>query len=125
LDGPLTFRFILQPAIGVLMAVRDGKKDARNERPPIFWDILTHPSHRTDRLLAAAKAMQRVMLLGLLMDVIYQAIVLRTFYPIEALIIVLLLAFLPYLIARGVVNRILRYRYDRRAVAQAQTPKQP
>jgi hypothetical protein len=69
--------------------------------------------------------MQRVMLLGLLMDVIYQAIVLRTFYPIEALIIVLLLAFLPYVLTRGVVNRILRYRYDRRGVVQPETRKQP
>jgi hypothetical protein len=47
------------------------------------------------------------------MDVIYQYIVLRTFYPVEALIVVLVLAFLPYLIARGLVNRIVRYRHDR------------
>ena len=44
------------------------------------------------------------------MDVIYQALVLKTFYPNEALIIALLLAFLPYLIIRGLVLRIARSR---------------
>ena len=40
-------------------------------------------------------------LLGLCMDVIYQAIVLKTFYPGEAVIVALALAFLPYLLLRG------------------------
>jgi hypothetical protein len=113
LDGPLTFRFILQPGMALFMAIRDGARDEHVGRPPTFWAILTDPSHRGDRLRDAVKSMSRVLLLGLVMDVIYQYLVLRTFYPVEALIIVLVLAFLPYLVARGVVNRIVRYRHDR------------
>jgi hypothetical protein len=42
------------------------------------------------------------------MDVIYQAIALKTFYPGEAVIVALTLAFLPYLLLRGPVARIAR-----------------
>jgi drug/metabolite transporter (DMT)-like permease len=124
LDGPLTFRFVLQPSMALFMAIRDGLKDARAGRPPTFWAILTHPDHREDRLLDALKAMWRVLLFGLVMDVIYQFIVLRTFYPVEALIVVLVLAFLPYLLARGLVNRIMGRRHDRRSRPPTQPPKE-
>jgi hypothetical protein len=49
----------------------------------------------------------------MVMDVICQALVLKTFYPNEALAIALLLAFLPYLIIRGLVLRIARARIRR------------
>jgi hypothetical protein len=45
------------------------------------------------------------------MDVIYQLIFLKTFYPVEALIISLVLAFLPYVLIRGPAARIAR-RWD-------------
>ena len=44
------------------------------------------------------------------MDVIYQLIVLKTFYPDQALVVALLLAFVPYLIIRGLVLRVARSR---------------
>jgi len=42
------------------------------------------------------------------MDVIYQAIVFKTFYPDQALVVALVLAFVPYVIIRGVTARISR-----------------
>jgi hypothetical protein len=42
------------------------------------------------------------------MDAIYQLIVLKRFYPVEALIIALLLAFVPYLLIRRPAARIAR-----------------
>jgi len=41
------------------------------------------------------------------MDVIYQFIEFKTFHPAEAVIIALLLAFVPYLLFRGPVARIV------------------
>ena len=43
------------------------------------------------------------------MDTIYQLKVLGTFYPGEAVIIALALAFVPYLLLRGPVVRIARH----------------
>ena len=60
------------------------------------------------RLREGLNATARIILLGIVMDVIYQIIVLQTFYPVEALIIALLLAFVPYLVFRGIVARIVR-----------------
>jgi hypothetical protein len=44
------------------------------------------------------------------MDVIYQLLVFKTFYPAQALVVGLLLAFVPYLIIRGLVLRVARSR---------------
>ncbi len=56
-------------------------------------------------------------MLGLAVDAIYHLSVLRTSYPIEALIVAFLLAVAPYLVIRGVVVRVL----DRRASVAPQT----
>jgi hypothetical protein len=46
---------------------------------------------------------------ALYMDVIYQLIEFETFHPAEAVIIALLLAFVPYVLLRGPVARIARW----------------
>jgi hypothetical protein len=45
-------------------------------------------------------ATARIILLGLIMDAIYQIIVFKRFYPVEAVIIAVLPGFLPYLLFR-------------------------
>jgi hypothetical protein len=50
----------------------------------------------------------RIMLLGLVMDAIYQYIEFDTFHPAEAVAITLVLAFLPYVVMRGLVARVAR-----------------
>ena len=47
------------------------------------------------------------------MDVIYQLIVLKTIYPGEAVIVAIALAFFPYLLLRGPIARIARWRLDK------------
>ncbi len=108
LHGPFTFRIFLQPAGAILYAVRDGVKDAREGRPAYFWAIFTDPSERSRLLHEGWKAVTRIIILGVVMDVLYQLIVFRWIYPTELIIIVLLLAFVPYLLARGPVTRIAR-----------------
>jgi len=109
-DEPMRFRFILQPLMAALAAIHDGREDARAGRTPYFMTMLRNPQERVGLLREGLNATARIILLGLVMDVIYQFIVLKTFYPNEALIIALLLAFLPYLIIRGLVLRIARSR---------------
>ena len=54
------------------------------------------------------------LLLGLAMDGIYQAIEFKTFHPAEAVIIALLLAFVPYLLLRGLFARAARWWFNRK-----------
>ena len=105
-SGPMAFRFILQPSMAAAAAIRDGVHDARTGRSPYLWTILRQPEKRIARLREGLDATARIVLLGLTMDVIYQVTVFNMFYPVEALIIALLLAFVPYLLIRGLVARV-------------------
>jgi hypothetical protein len=108
--GPFAFRLVLQPLMAVLFAVRDGYKDARTGRSPYFWTVLRDPDHRCERLREGVKATLKVVLLGVVIDAIYQFKVHGTVYPGEALGIALLLGFVPYLLIRGPIDRIVRRR---------------
>ena len=108
--GPMAFRFILQPVMAAIVALRDGISDAKSGRSPYFWTLLTNPSERGARLYEGLISTARVILLGLCMDAIYQGIVLKTFYPGEAVIVALALAFIPYTLLRGPIARIVRWR---------------
>ncbi len=112
-SGPMTFRFILQPVMATIAAYLDGVKDARSGRTPFLATVLTDPAKRAGRLQEAVIATARIMLLGLVMDGIYQYIVFDTFHPAEAVIIALLLAFLPYVVLRGLVARFARQWFSR------------
>src|SRR5262249_199674 len=107
-SAPMKFRFVLQPLMAALVAIRDGRNDARTGRSPHFWSVLGKPEERIARVNQALNTTARIIVLGLVMDVIYQLIVLKTFYPAEALIIALVLALLPYLVIRGPAARIAR-----------------
>jgi hypothetical protein len=106
--GPMMFRFILQPAMALLAALHDGIKDATLNRSPYFWTVLSDPSKRVGRLREGFLSTARIILLGLGIDAIYQYKVLGTFYPGEAALVALLLAFIPYLLLRGPIARIAR-----------------
>jgi hypothetical protein len=105
-DGPMRFRFVLQPLMATIVAIRDGLKDARSGRSPYFATVLGNPQERMGRLREGLNATARILALGLVMDVIYQAIVFQTFYPDQALVVALALAFVPYVIVREVIARI-------------------
>jgi ABC-type uncharacterized transport system permease subunit len=109
-DGPMRFRFVLQPLMATIAAFRNGITDARVGRAPFLETMLRDPTRRVRRLNEALNATARIILLGLVMDVIYQAVVLKTFYPNEALVVALLLGFVPYFIIRGLVTRVWRRR---------------
>lgn len=106
--GPMWFRFLLQPAMAIYFAVRAGLEDARTGKSPYFWGLMTDPEHRAEMLKSGWKSVGKVFLLALALDLIYQVMVLKFFFPIEALIIAFSLAFVPYLMFRGLVTRIAR-----------------
>ena len=114
--GPMTFRVILQPLMASLLAFRAGWKDAQTGRPPYFWTILTDSTQRNDLLREGWKSVARVFVLAIIMDVIYQLIVLKWIYPLELILVAILLAVVPYLLIRGPVNRIVSRLRGKRVV---------
>ena len=108
LDAPMKFRLILQPVMAAIVAIRSGLKDAKAGKPPYFWALFTDPAHRATMLRDGWKSIGRIFILGIIMDVVYQIIVFRRFYPVEALVVAAILAIVPYLLIRGPVTRIAR-----------------
>ncbi|RWN33364.1 hypothetical protein [Mesorhizobium sp.] len=108
-SGPLALRFLLQPVMATLFAIRDGIKDARDGRSPYFWTVLSKPDERRSRLREGVKSTGKIMVLALILDAVYQFIELGTFYPFEAVAVAIVLAFVPYLLIRGPAARIARW----------------
>lgn len=107
-SGPLALRFLIQPAMSSIYAIRDGIKDARMGRSPYFWTVLTNAHERNSRLLEGLAATAKIIVLGIILDAIYQLLSLGTFYPGEAVLVAIGLAFIPYLLIRGPAARIAR-----------------
>ena len=71
------------------------------------------------------RAVAKIMILAVALDAVYQIIELHWFYPGEAILVALLLGFIPYLLVRGPANRIARRWFARRSleVAKYGTPR--
>lgn len=108
-SGPFAFRFLLQPTMAAIAAIRAGLVDGRTGRSPYFLALWTEPDERRQRLHEGLSATARIFLLGLVMDAIYQFVVLKKFYPGEALVISVVLAVVPYFLIRGPVARVARW----------------
>ncbi len=105
-SGPMKFRLVLQPIMAAVLAVIAGLKDAKMGRPPYFWALFTQPAHRMEMIKDGWKQISRIFIFAVVMDVAYQYMVIRFVYPGEVIIVAIVLAILPYLILRGLVNRI-------------------
>lgn len=122
LTGPMNFRLFLQPGMASLFAIRDAIRDARNGQPAYFWSLFRQSVNRSHRLRTGWKAISRVFILAVAMDVIYQIRAFHRLYPGEALLVAVGLAIVPYLLLRGPINRIItQYNACRRSVSQHDT----
>jgi len=111
--GPMSFRLIMQPIMAAIFAVRGGIKDAHEGRPQYLWAIITDKAERYNLLHEGWKSVGRIFILAVVMDLIYQWIQYRWFFPIETIFIAIILAIVPYLVLRGPVNRIWQRRLAR------------
>lgn len=123
-SGPFHFRFILQPITASILAVRDGIHDAREGRTPYIWSLVHEPDQRSRRLREGFAAVGRVIVLGIVMDGIYQYLVFDSFRPLQMLVVSLALAFLPYLLLRGPADRVAR-RWNARHAPPTNAPPIP
>jgi len=111
--APLAFRFILQPAVAAFFAFKAGRQDARDGRPLYMWALVRDRVQRKALLREGWAHIGKVFVVAMVMDAIYQFISVRWFYPGEAMLVAVVLAVLPYLVFRSVVNGLLRRRSRR------------
>jgi len=109
LTGPLHFRFLMQPAMAIFFGLRDGLKDAKRGKPAYSWELLTDPVHRAQLIREGLRSVLKILILAVILDAIYQVISLHWFYVGEDLLVAIGLAFVPYFLIRGPVNRVARW----------------
>jgi len=113
LAGPGRFRFILQPLIATILGIRNGLADVRAGRPPYLWAMLFHRNLRGEMMRTGFATVANLLLMGILMDSIFQWVLLGASYPGAALVVGPVLIVAPYSIARALSNRFASFRRAR------------
>ena len=108
--GPFHLRFILQPMVATVLAIRAGLKDAKASRPAYLWTLFSQSAERRILVEDGWKDIGRVFAIAFVVDAIYQCIVFQWFYPVQSLIVAFGLSIVPYVLIRGPVTRIARQR---------------
>lgn len=105
-SGPMNLRLYLQPIMATIFAIKAGLKDSKEGKPAYFWAMFTQAEHRREMLKDGWKSVGNVFIIAMVLDVVYQLIVQRWVYPFEVVLVAFILAIVPYLIVRGITNRI-------------------
>jgi hypothetical protein len=100
-------RLILQPLVAVILAIRAGWADARAGRAIFFWTLLRDPAQARLMLRNLWKLVGKVFIVAIVLDVVYQLIVLHWIYPLETLTVATILALVPCMVVRAIGNRIV------------------
>jgi uncharacterized membrane protein len=114
-SGPLHLRLVITPTVATILAIRAGLKDAREGQPPFLWQVLTNPAQRQMLLHSGWKDIGKMVIVAFVFDTVYQLFVLRAFYVVQALILVVVLAIVPYVLIRGTSTRLARGLYKKQA----------
>lgn len=107
-SGPLHLRFLIQPVVGFIIALIAGLKDAKAGNPPYLWAMFTNAEYGKTLFHEGWKDVRIPFIISLILDAIYQLISFKTIYFFELLFTAFFLALMPYLIFRGLVNRVAR-----------------
>jgi len=113
LDGPLSFRLLIQPTVAIFLASRAGLNDARTGRPPFLWNVFVSANERRALLRQGWQDIGKVFIIAAILDAIYQVIVHSGIYTLELLLTASILALCPYLLVRGLVTRIAQLQQAR------------
>ncbi len=108
LTGKGQFRLFLQPLMAILLGVRFGLSDAKNGASPFVRRMVESKDERWRLLGRSIRYVWMPLSLALVMDGVLQYVTLGRIRVLAALLVGILLVWLPFAIARGLSNRIWR-----------------
>src|SRR3954467_15835765 len=82
-DGPMSFRLIIQPCVATFLAIRAGWTDARQGRPIFFLTLARDPAQTRVMLRNLWRIAGKESRVALLLDAIYQSVVIQWIYSIQ------------------------------------------
>ena len=107
-DGPMYLRFIFQPIVASIFAIRAGMRDAKLGHRPFLLALIMNDRNRREMLSEAWGDVGKLFIMACVLDLIFQIIALRWFYPLETVVVAIILAFVPYVIVRSLSRRIVK-----------------
>jgi hypothetical protein len=107
-SGPGRFRFILQPAIAIILGFRGGLADARAGRPAYLYGMLFSGLHRGEYFRSGVASIRDLLAVGIVLDAVSQLLIYHQVHPGAALVVGPVLICLPYSVARALTNRVAR-----------------
>lgn len=110
LTGPGRFRFLLQLLVATLLGIRSGVADARAGRPPYLLGLVTDRRRRRELARDGLATVANLLLMGVLLDAVFQWVILGVSHSGAALVVGPVLIAGPYAVARALANRVARVR---------------
>ncbi len=107
--GPGRLRFILQPMFAILLGVRGGLADARAGTRPYLFGLVFDTGRRRELLRSGAAAVETLLAMGIILDVVFQFVLYRKVHPGAALVVGPILICLPYALSRALTTRLARW----------------
>jgi hypothetical protein len=87
LTGPGRSRLLLQPLVATLLGIRSGVADGRAGRPPRLSGVLVHSDLRGELLRTGFETVVNLLLIGILLDAVFQWVILGVSHPGAALVV--------------------------------------
>jgi hypothetical protein len=107
LTGAMSFRFMVQPLVAIILGIRDGIMDAKAGVPPIIVNLIFNAENRKAHLGSALKSLTKPVIVGTVLDMIAQYLIFQHVRVIPAFIVGAFVMAVPYALARGISNRIV------------------
>ena len=107
--GPMRLRFVFQPIVACVLAIRAGMRDASQGRTAFLLAlIMNHHDNRRELISESWADISKLFIMACLLDLVFQLIVLRWIYPLETLVVAFILAIVPYVLVRSLSRRIVK-----------------
>lgn len=104
-SGPGRLRFIVQPTVAVLLGVRDGMRDLREGVLPFLWTFF-QKKLRQKSFVHAFQSIRDLVAIAIVLDVIFQFIILDRVHPGAAMLLGPLLIAVPYAVSRSLTTQV-------------------
>ncbi|MFL5322248.1 MAG: hypothetical protein ACJ790_21505 [Myxococcaceae bacterium] len=114
LTGPGSFRFVLQPLVALVLALRDAKRDVVEGNPPFLLSLFIG-ARRRDRVKQGLRQIVIPLVIATVLDGVLQVVITGHLRVVQAVLTGGLLIAFPYSGGRGLFNRFLRTRTPRHA----------
>ncbi len=106
LSGPGNLRFVVQPLIAILLAIRDGRNDAKSGTPAFLAEMVSGSGPRGATLKVSIKATLMPFSVAVILDSILQIVIFDVWRLQWALVVGLFLVGIPYVVVRSISNSL-------------------